>query len=127
MLPTEEQLDISSRVLSAKKTVNRIAIPSASGISFFNFDEVTYIEADNNYSHIYLTDGSKHVVSKTMKDIQSIFESSHFMRIHRQFIVNLNKVKAFQKTDNIIVMGNNAELPIARINKDEFLERFNRL
>jgi two-component system LytT family response regulator len=127
LVPLNEQLAISHQVLVNKKTVNRVAIPSATGISFFNFDEIMYIEADNNYSRLHMNDGSRQIVSKTMKDIQAIFETSHFMRVHRQYMVNLNKVKSFHKTDSIIVMENNTELPIARINKEEFLERFNRL
>jgi len=104
--------------------INKIAVTTHGGVSFINLSDIVYAEANSNYSKFMLTDGSNFVISKTLKDIQDILEERHFFRIHRQYIINLNKVKHFNKVDCILTMDNKAELPVARIQKDKLIEKF---
>jgi two-component system LytT family response regulator len=71
-----------------------------------------------------LIDGTSFVVSKTLKDVQDLLEESHFLRIHRQYIINLNHVKHFNRNEYILTMINKAVLPVARNQKDSLIERY---
>lgn len=121
--PSEGQLDLLQRQMQLER-VNKIAVSSLSGIVFINLDDILYVEASSNYSILVLLDGEKVIVSKTLKDVQEILENRHFFRIHRQYIINLNRVKYFNKNDCLLTMENNKQLQVARIQKDKLIERF---
>lgn len=121
--PSELQLDLFQKQLQLAQ-VNKIAISSLNGIVFIHLDEILYVEASSNYSILVLADGEKVIVSKTLKDVQEILEHRHFFRIHRQYIINLNKVKHFNKNDCLLTMENGKQLQVARIQKDKLIEKF---
>lgn len=121
--PQPSQLDLLHHHLE-KKLINKIAVTSLSGIVFINLDEILYVEASNNYAIVVLVDGEKIIISKTLKDVQEVLDNRNFFRIHRQFIINLNKVKAFNKIDCLLTMENNKQLQVARIQRDKLIEKF---
>jgi len=59
------------------------------------FDEVFYIEALGDYVHI-VTGHSKHIVYSTMKAVEEKFPTNRFVRIHRSFIVNINRIQTLE-------------------------------
>lgn len=121
--PSDEQLNHFQRQMNSKR-VNKIAVSSLSGVVFINLDDILYIEASSNYSILVLLDGEKVIVSKTLKDVQEILENRNFFRIHRQYIINLNKVKYFNKNDCLLTLENNKQLQVARIQRDRFIDKF---
>lgn len=104
--------------------VKKLAVPSQTGITFISLDEIMYCEASNNYTKLVLADGACYTVSKTLKDVQDVLEESHFLRVHRQYIINLNRVKHFNRNDCILTMQNKVELPVARNQKDRLIEMY---
>lgn len=121
--PSEEQINLFHKHVETKQ-ISKIAVSSLSGIVFINLDDILYIEASSNYSILVLHNCEKVIVSKTLKDVQEILENRDFFRIHRQYIVNLNKVKQFNKTDCILTMENDKQLQVARVQKDKLIEKF---
>ena len=120
---SEDQLDIFQNQMRAKQ-INKIAVSSLTGIVFINLDDILYAEASSNYSILVLGNNEKVIVSKTLKDVQEILEDRNFFRIHRQYIINLNKVKHFNKNECVLTMENEKQLQVARIQKDKLIERF---
>jgi two-component system, LytTR family, response regulator len=105
--------------------ISKLAIPSQTGVSFIEIKDILYAEASNNYTKIILLDGQEHLITKTLKDVQDVLEDLHFLRVHRQYIINLNCVKQFFRGDNMyVVMDNNANIPIARSQKDKLVEKY---
>jgi two-component system LytT family response regulator len=47
----------------------------------------------HNYSKVILKDSRHFLILKTLKDVQEVLEETHFLRVHRQYIINLNYVK----------------------------------
>jgi two-component system LytT family response regulator len=103
----------------------RIAVPGQQGgINFIDLDDIIYSEASNNYSKLILKDGNRYLISKTLKDVQEVLEEEHFLRVHRQYIVNLNHVKQFNRNESLLTMDNGDHIPIARNQKDRLSERY---
>jgi two-component system LytT family response regulator len=125
-IPIANQLNNMQRQLRGEK-VNKIAISTHNGISFIELSDILFAEANNNYTKLVLTNGNSFTISKLLKEIQSVLEESHFFRVHRQFIINLNYVKHFNRNDFVVTMNNKIEIPVARNQKDEFIEKFSRL
>lgn len=86
------------------------------------FSEIFYIEALGDYVHIVAKD-KKTIVYSTMKSIESKFPANKFMRVHRSFIVNLDKIKSVE--DNNIAIGNDY-IPIGATYLKSVLQMLNR-
>lgn len=123
MRPTATQLTMLQKQLRGEP-ISKIAIPGQNGVSFIDLNEIIYAEASNNYSKLLLTDGRYFIISKTLKDVQEVLEEQHFLRIHRQYIVNLNHVKQLNRNDGILTMNNGIHLPIARNQKERLIEKY---
>lgn len=104
--------------------VTKIAIPGQHGVSFIDLNEIVYAEASNNYSKLILTGGRHHLISKTLKDVQEVLEEEHFLRVHRQYVVNLNHVKGLNRNEGVLTMDNGDHLPIARAQRERLVERY---
>ncbi len=126
LFPTKAQLTQADLQLKGT-TVTRIALSSSNGVTFIDLNEIVYVEASNNYSKVFLADGNNHLLSKTLKDTQEILEESHFLRIHRQYIVNLNCVKHFSRNEGLVTLDSKIQLPIVKNQYEKFLEKYYRL
>jgi two-component system LytT family response regulator len=71
-----------------------------------------------------LSNKSTFTISKTLKELQEILEESHFLRIHRQYIINLHELLHFNKTDCLLTLKNNINVPVARNKKDTLIEMY---
>ena len=122
--PSATQLSLLQKQLRGEPAT-KIAIPGQQGgISFIDLNDIIYSEASNNYSKLILADGNKFLISKTLKDVQEVLEEEHFLRVHRQYIINLNHVKQFNRNEGILTMDNGDHIPIARNQKERLIERY---
>jgi two-component system LytT family response regulator len=103
----------------------RLALPHANGLTFVDVSQILYAESDSNYTHFVLENGEKYLVSKTLGDVQELLESRNFLRVHRQYIVNLSHIKRLIKGEGTyLVLSNGSTIPVSRQQKDRLLERF---
>ncbi len=51
-------------------------------------------------------------------------EEEHFLRVHRQYIINLNHVKQFNRNDGVLTMSNGENIPVARNQKERLVEKY---
>lgn len=102
----------------------KITISTDGKLIFLDEHEIVFVESDGNYSSLYLTDGKKIVVTKKLKEVNSLLPEDYFFRIHNSYVVNLNKIKEFYKTDGYVVLDGNHKIPVSRQRKSEFLEKF---
>jgi len=122
-MPAKQQLNAASQMLKGNQAV-RLALPSQNGIEFITLSDIMYVESSNNYSKIFLTNNTSFLLSKTLKDVQELLEDGHFHRIHRQYLVNTNCVKHFNKNEGYVILDSKMELPIVRNQYERFMEKF---
>ena len=60
------------------------------------FSEITFIEGLKDYVKVY-TSQKMYLTRLNLKSIQAKLHSTQFMRVHRSFIVNVQKITSFQK------------------------------
>ncbi len=111
--------------VSVASSQTRIPISSKDEIIYEQMENIIRLEADSNYTRIFLKTRSVHVVPKTLKEYEKILceESNHFMRVHQSHIINLTQVARFIKEDGgLVVMKDNSEIPLSKQKKDEFLK-----
>ncbi len=106
--------------------VGKIALPYQNGVALVSIQDIVFCEADNNYTHFYTIDNRHYTVVKALKTVQEALSTDRFLRIHRQFLVNLKYVKKINKGDILVLtLVNGKEIPISRSQKDELMKRFN--
>lgn len=102
----------------------RLAIPTAEGLVFIKVSDILYCVASSNYTEIYLTDGKKHLVSRTLKEYEEMLESHEFFRIHHSYLINLNGIKKYVRGEGgYVVMVNDKALDVSKRKKESFLAR----
>ncbi len=94
---------------------DRIAVPSANLLLFLDIVDILYIKGDGAYSEVIMNDGTKHVVSRNLKNFEEILcENPAFVRAHKSYIVNLKYVKAFNKSDGgSLDLQNGMQIPVS--------------
>jgi two-component system response regulator LytT len=89
-----------------------------------NFNDILYIEGLKDYVKVYTKIEPKPILSLTsLKLLESKLPEATFMRIHRSFIVNLEKIDTIERSR--IVFGK-VYIPISDQYKDKFQEFLNR-
>ena len=90
-----------------------------------NIEQICYIEAMSEYLRISCEGKDKPViVLLSMKKIEEHLPSNKFMRIHRSFIINLDKISEVKK--NHVVIEGGTSLPIGDNYKDAFMNYLNK-
>jgi two-component system, LytTR family, response regulator len=90
-----------------------------------NFDDLYYIESAGNYCSLYKKD-KRSIVYKSLNDIESLLDMNLFMRIHKSFIVALNKINIVGNVDIQITYNDTiVSLPLGRTFKDNLKTRLN--
>jgi len=106
------------------KPKNRLALPTAEGVYIVDKSTIIRVEAMSNYSVFLLTDHKKIVVSKTLKEYEAVLDDSHFMRVNRSVIVNLDFVTKYRKGDGgTLELSDGAELEVSPQKKEALLQR----
>ncbi|MNK22142.1 Transcriptional regulatory protein YehT [compost metagenome] len=105
----EENPENSNDFIFVKSGVQRIKL---------QFSEVTHIQGLKDYAIIH-TPAKKILLKGSIKAMQDLFPSNRFLRVHKSFIVNLQKV---QQLDRNSIFLNGQQIPIGR-NFREDLEK----
>ena len=111
----------------ADKHNDRISVPTRDGFIILKNDEITHLEASDNYTMIYLSNGSRHLSSKNIKIYEDNLNANVFYRTHKSYIVNVeHHLKEFsRKEGNMAVLQNGKMVPVARRKMTDFLDRIN--
>lgn len=103
--------------------LQRIAVPTSSGLEFVKLDLIVYLEASINYTHLFLSDQRKFTVSRTLKEFEELLPSDTFIRIHNSHIINKNFAERYIRGDGgQVVLSNGVVLDIAKRKKMDFLK-----
>ncbi|MDO1449071.1 LytTR family DNA-binding domain-containing protein [Rhodocytophaga aerolata] len=97
-------------------------IKTDSKIVKIHLKDLLYVEALADYVMFYTANGSRHVVHSTMKGVEKRLSSGGFMRVHRSFIINIEKIESIEDLSIII---NKKLIPIGASYKDGFLKKLN--
>jgi two-component system LytT family response regulator len=97
-----------------------------SGYKFVRIElaDIKYIESMHEYVRIHLCSEKPVMTLASMKSIEEQLPSALFLRVHRSFIVNTEKVKVIER--NRIVFDNNVYIPVSDQYKTKFQEFLSR-
>lgn len=97
---------------------SKIAVPIADGYEFIETNQILYCQSENNYTYIYLVNGSKILISKTLKEVEKTLDKYLFMRIHQSYLINPNYMKKYHRRDGgYVMMDNDQRIPVSNNKK----------
>lgn len=100
-----------------------LPVSTSDRLELVDLDRMIRLEASGNYSVLYLERGEKIVVSKTLKSIEAKLDS-RFVRTHQSHIVNLDFIKAFNKTEGgYLVLQDGTEIPVSVRKRSQLIDR----
>ena len=101
------------------KLTDHLFVKSGTVYERIELKNINYIESMGDYVSIH-TSNKRHVINITMKETMEKLSKLNFSRIHRSFIINLDKVETIE--DNSVAI-NGKSLPISRSHKKDLMEK----
>ncbi|MEQ9414004.1 MAG: LytTR family DNA-binding domain-containing protein, partial [Cyclobacteriaceae bacterium] len=82
--------------------------------------DLMYCESDKGYTTFYLSNGKKHLASKSLKEFEEQLTQHTFIRPHQSFIVNLKFIDKYDKSGTIH-LKNGIKIPVSSRKKETFI------
>jgi DNA-binding LytR/AlgR family response regulator len=122
----DKAIEINDNLRSSNR-VNKtgdLYVKQGSRLVHINERDILYIEALADYVAIHCENKEKYTILSTMKSIEFKLSSEDFFRIHRSYIIRLEKIKVIE--DDTISIGNQI-LPISRTQKPILFQKLHLL
>lgn len=91
-----------------------IVLPTEEGTHIIKVEEILYCKASGSYTTFYLENGTSILLSKPLKYVEEALKNEVFERVHRSFIINLNRVTKVFKQDGGYVEIDKAMIPLSK-------------
>jgi DNA-binding LytR/AlgR family response regulator len=104
-------------------TKDLLFVKSNSRLVKLKMSDIYYVEALKDYVVIN-TLNTRYTIHSTMKDIEAKLQDNDFLRVHRSFIVRIDKIVAIEQP-NLILENDKKVIPIGGSYKDDLAKRLN--
>jgi len=98
----------------------RIALKGVEFIEVIAIDQIMFCKSDKGYTSFYLDNGREIVVSKGLKEYESLLTPFGFLRCHQSYLVNFKQVKKYYR-EGYLQMENKESIPVSSRKKEEVL------
>lgn len=112
------QLQLQQHQSAAPKA--SLTLTSAGKVQRLLADDIAYCQAARDYTEIWQTDGRQHLYSGTIKALEQELPS-HFIRVHRSYLVNAHQVRQFRTTTDsdsgsgaVLILASGQQVPVSR-------------
>jgi two-component system LytT family response regulator len=96
--------------------LERIVVKDGAKVTLVPTAKLDYAEALDDYVSL-ATEGKKLLKQQTISSLQAALDPAVFVRIHRSFLVNferVSRIEPYGKESKVAVLGNGAKLPVSR-------------
>ena len=101
----------------------RLVLKTQESVHVIELDNIIRCEADRNYTSFYLVGGKKILVSKTLKDYETLLSGHNFLRVQQSHLINLDYVARYDKGNGgSVVMKDDSEVPLSPAKRDIFFK-----
>ncbi len=119
-----DQLDQIIQLTSKIGQEAKIALSTTEGVFLKKIASIIHIQADGNYTKFYFEGIKKSMlISRILKDFESILKDYGFVRVHFSHLINLNHLESYHPKDGgHVMMSNKSLLPVSVRKKSNLLE-----
>lgn len=125
--PAKEQLSVlKDSITTPNQRPKKISLHTLDKIVVVDLDDIVRCQSDNNYTQFFFQDGSKILVTKTLKSFSDMLKNYQFLRVHQSHLVNVKYVKAFIKSDGgYLVLKDKNTVPVSVRKRAEVIDALN--
>ena len=106
----------------------RLVLKTQESVHVVELDTIIRCEADRNYTSFFLTEGKKILVSKTLKEYETLLSVHNFVRVQQSHLINIQYVDRYDKKNGgAVVMKDGSEVPLSPAKRDIFFKRLENL
>ncbi|HKT24932.1 MAG TPA: response regulator [Terriglobales bacterium] len=113
-LPPVSELKAATR--APGEYAERIVVRDGTRVHIIPIAKLDYVEAQDDYIAL-ACEGKKHLKQQTISSIESSLDPQRFLRIHRSYIVSLDrvtKIEPFGKDTHVAILRDGSRLPVSR-------------
>lgn len=117
--------DITELISTPQHGFIKVPVTAGGEILLLAPEEIVFVKAENIYSQVITADG-KFFCDLSLGVLEAGLNRERFFRIHRSYLVNLDKVKKVARDDNVVSLqmaGSDRRLPVSRKRTREVLTR----
>ena len=94
----------------------RVLIRDGANVHVLPVDKIDYVEAQDDYVS-FKSEGKQYLKDQTLAAVEATLDPSRFVRIHRSFILNIDrisKVELYAKDSRMAILRDGTRLPVSR-------------
>ena len=118
-LEVKEGLSDQEQQQPVRRFLQRMAVEENEKIVLVRIDDIRWMQASGNYIRLHVRNTS-HLIRQSMKNLQALLDPNHFLRVHRNAIVNLDHVEEFHLPPNgnmFVKLDDGLCLPLRKANR----------
>ena len=101
----------------------RLVLKTQESVHVIDLDNIIRCESDRNYTSFFLKEGKKILVSKTLKEFETLICGKQFMRVQQSHIINMHFVERFDKGQGgSVILKDGSEIPLSPAKRDLFFK-----
>ncbi len=126
--PKNEQLSVlQESIATPNQLPKKISLHTLDKIVVVSLDEIIRCKSDNNYTTFYFENGTKIMVTKTLKFYADLLKDNSFLRVHQSHLVNTKYIKEFIKSDGgYLVLKDKSTVSVSVRKRAEVIEALNK-
>ena len=103
--------------------LSKLSLHTAEQIKVVEIDDIARLESMGNYTTFYFTDGSKLLVTKTLKEYDIILSGMDFLRVHQSHLINMKHLDAYIKSEGgYIKLLDGSRVPVSVRKKSSVMD-----
>ena len=101
----------------------KIVLKDIDNTYFIKVTDILYCEAEGTYTKFFITGNKSILVSKNLKEYESVLEPLGFVRTHHSFLVNPGKIRVFDKRDGgMLILEEGLSVPVSQRKKEYVMQ-----
>jgi len=102
----------------------RVIFNTTEAIYAIRINDIIRCESDRNYSTLFLQDGNKLIVSKTLKEINEMLSEYGFYRVHQSHLINLHYFERYEKLGlaGSVILSNDDKVTVSSRRKERLMK-----
>ena len=108
--------DLAAAARPPKQFLERIVVRDGTRVTLIPVGKLDYAEAQDDYVAL-ATEGKKHLKQQTIAGLEACLDPDRFIRIHRSYIVNFERVvriEPYGKDSRLAILADNTRLPVSK-------------
>ena len=113
-MPAAQELAAAAR--PPQQFLERVVVKDGTRVTLIPITKLDYVEAQDDYVAL-ASQGKKHLKQQTIASLEACLDPNSFVRIHRSYIVNLERVvriEPYGKDSRLAILSDGARLPVSR-------------